>query len=141
MKNCAKPLQNSCVTHQKLTVSQNYVGEEKQWAMLQHRTSKNKTKNLSCSNYSLFPVVDADKLRLSEATRGIVLHWYVRALHPSSPASDSQEGMSRSVCPDPSLTSTISVVARTWWMEELFGKQNFSFTLYHESHKFYMWGT
>lgn len=50
---------------------------------------KQANKKLACFNCSLYPVVDADKVRLSEATRGSVLHWYVGALHPTSPASGS----------------------------------------------------
>lgn len=46
--------------------------------------------------------MDAGKSSLSEATRGSVLHWFVGALRPTSPASGPQQWTSRGVSPEPS---------------------------------------
>jgi len=81
--------------------------------------------------------MDAGKSSLSEATRGSVLHWFVGALHPTSPASGPQQWTSRGVSQSPLMTSTISGVVKAWQVEELFRKQNFSFMLSLKSCRFY----
>lgn len=62
---------------------------------------KQANRTFACFNCSLYPVLDAGKVRLSEATRGSVLHWHVERLF-TQPAQPLVLGSGHSVCPDPS---------------------------------------